>query len=552
MAIEKLEENEPKASGEKKVSNVIFIFSLGIYAKFLQTPNTKNSQNKEEAEEIITRSGSVRGKTVTSEEGFSHFEYLGIPYAQPPIGELRFQNPIPVKPWIETLDATKAGPVCYQKGNFGFGLGEMSEDCLTLNIYTQDKNLDSKPVMIWIHGGGFTEGSGSQYIPVKLIREGVIVVTLNYRLGSLGFLTFGNNLVSGNMGLKDQQLAIRWVKQNIERFGGDPEQITLFGESAGGISVHAHVLSPWNYGLIKGAIAQSGTMLIYSNSRQNEERFARTAADRLGCENDDLGEETLRCLQAVDIDQLNNDLDPRNANFNKIKGPAPFEWRPVIDKYSSNPFLPLESLEALKTGTFNRVPFMSGTVKNEGALMFGILRGAGWSRANLTEFWKYVGPSLILQSPSVGDYTPQERDMATISLKYYNHPVEETSVGLDQPWMDLMGDAAFLSPDQKSVGLMSQYSPAVFNYYFTQQVATSLLAQLFKLGQEYTPVHADDIAFLFDFIVQNMTISSSDGDKKLSSKMVKYWTNFAKYGHPTPSSDDDLTTWIPATTTDKV
>ena len=184
--------------------------------------------------------------------------------------------------------------------------------------------------------------------------------------------------------------------------------------------------------------------------------------------------------------------------------------------------------------------------------MFGILMGAGWSKANLTEFWKYVGPSLILQSPSVGDYTPQERAMATISLKYYNHPVEETSVGLDQPWMDLMGDTAFLSPDQKSVGLMSKYSPAVFNYHLTQQVDTPLLAQLFKMGPEYTPVHADDIPFLFDFIVQNMTISSSDGEKKLSSSMVKYWTNFAKYGHPTPSGDDDLPTWAPATTTDKV
>merc|ERR1712106_154674 len=372
-----------------------------------------------ETETVQTRVGEIKGKRINT-DGYSHYTFFGIPYAQPPVGSLRFKAPLPVRPWTKSLEAFEKGPQCYQKNEFLPGVNaDYSEDCLHLNIYTEDLKTTAKPVMIWSHGGGFTLGSGNDYAPLDaLLEEGVIVVTINYRLGSLGFLTFGNDFVSGNMGLKDQALAIQWVKQNIQNFGGNPNKITIFGESAGAFSVHAQVLSPWNFGQIQGAIAQSGTMLFYNSLKSfgsREELFAEE-------------------------------------------------------------------------------------------IMF-----------------------------------------ANISLKYYNHPEGDSALAKDQPLMDLFTDVSFISPDQKTVQLMSKYSRHVFNYFLTQQTDNSLLGKLYNLSIEYTPIHADDLFFLMDVFGQQ--IKMSEEESSLSNHMVKYWTNFAKYGHPTPSAQD-LPFWNSVTETE--
>merc|ERR1711983_402115 len=201
---------------------------------------------------VITGSGKIQGKRVTR-NGKSHLEFLGIPFAEPPIGDLRFKPPVPVKPWSGILEALEDGFVCPQMPNPlvpNITEDDMSEDCLTLNIFTNDINIDKpKAVMIWIYGGGFYLGAKDKYRMQGLIDEDVILVAMNYRLHALGFMSFGNNLVSGNMGLKDQQLAMQWIRANIQHFGGDPERIVLFGESAGAMSVQAHILSPFNQGI---------------------------------------------------------------------------------------------------------------------------------------------------------------------------------------------------------------------------------------------------------------------------------------------------------------
>merc|ERR1719268_587537 len=302
---------------------------------------------------IQTRSGAIRGKKVASKGKSTYFEFLAIPYAQPPVGRLRFKPPKMVRPWTKTFEAMKRGPQCYQKSEALGTNVSMSEDCLQLNIYTPDLEKTSKPVMIWIHGGGFVIGSANDYNPERLTREGVIVVTINYRLGSLGFLTFGNDLVSGNMGLKDQALAIQWVKQNIEQFG------------------------------------------VY-------------AAKTFDCSDDkvELDEATLQCLQDVDVKQLNEKLSRTDkedfANFSEA---FPFEWRPVIDNYASNPFLPLHPLEAMITGIFNRIPFISGTVKNEGALMVGGMKAQGITNEKIKENWASIGAPLLLTSSTEKNFT---------------------------------------------------------------------------------------------------------------------------------------------------
>merc|ERR1711936_19243 len=323
---------------------------------------------------VRTFLGIVKGNRFGTDQGRTYYKFLGIPYAQPPVDELRFLPPKPVNAW-GTLVATEDGPVCPQV-NFLAGGGFIGdEDCLHLNIYTPSLVSASnpfalKPVMLWIHGGGFTIGSGTEneYDPVLLLDEDVVVVSINYRLGPLGIMTFGNNKVVGNMGLKDQNMAIKWIKNYIRYFGGDPKKITIFGESAVGMSVHAQVLSPFNHGLLAGAIAQSGTMLYKQlhTKKPGDERIAIKAAKAFNCSSKGLDDEMLRCLQDIPVtDLIQTTLIPA---FESDESDVSYAWTPTVDYFSYEPFLPIQPLEALKKGIYNHVPFMSGTVKDEGSL----------------------------------------------------------------------------------------------------------------------------------------------------------------------------------------
>ena len=218
------------------------------------------AQEEEELSDIVyTGSGPVRGRKVTTDNKTT-YEFLGIPFAEPPTGKLRFMPPVPVSPWTQVYEATSDGPACLSKSFAAlenFGGTDKSEDCLTLNIFSNNIGTFRKQpqaVMVWIHGGGFVLGSKDLYRMQGIVDEDVVLVAMNYRLHALGFMSFGNKLVSGNMGLKDQNLAIQWVRYNIHHFGGDPNRITIFGESAGAISVQAQVLSPYNNGLLSGEI----------------------------------------------------------------------------------------------------------------------------------------------------------------------------------------------------------------------------------------------------------------------------------------------------------
>ena len=322
----------------------------------------------EPTQTIFTGSGPLQGRKVTTAAGSSHYEYLGIPFAEPPTGRRRFRAPLPVQPWQEVLQAIQDGSPCLQPIT-GFEFGEtsgMSEDCLTLNIFTTtNTHHQNKPVMFWIHGGGFSQGSKDQYRMRGLIEEDVVLVTTNYRLHALGFLSFGNSLVSGNMGLQDQHLALQWVRHNIHRFGGDPGRITIFGESAGAMSVQAQVLSPYNIGLLGGAIAQSGSILSLSTTQPGVEvEAAENVLEALGCPTA-RDWTSLDCLQGLNMETMIVNITDDFRSFMDPNIESKFQFSPVIDSFASNPFLPLDPLEALKTGQFNQVPYMSGIVKNE-------------------------------------------------------------------------------------------------------------------------------------------------------------------------------------------
>jgi carboxylesterase type B len=216
--------------------------------------------------EVTIEQGKLRGSTGTNLRGETFLKFQGIPYAKPPLGELRFKSPQPPKKWSGVFDASKGGDNCYSCDMYRPELVLGSENCLVLNVYTKkisdEKEKNLCPVLFWIHGGGFVYGSGSEdlYSPDYLITEDVVVVTINYRLGILGFLRLEDPSlgVPGNAGMKDMVMALKWVQRNIDKFGGDPNNVTIFGESAGGVSTHLLLLSPMSKGLFHKAIAQSG------------------------------------------------------------------------------------------------------------------------------------------------------------------------------------------------------------------------------------------------------------------------------------------------------
>lgn len=209
----------------------------------------------------MTTGGTIIGETVSTGLFSNLHRFLGIPYAQPPLGNLRFRAPLPHPGWTGVRDGTIMGEGCIASVNVGSPTG--SEDCLFLNVYTPSLVGTNRPVMFWVHGGGFAAGSGDTWIygPEHLIDDNVVVVTVNYRLGPFGFLSTEDNNAPGNYALKDLALALRWVQDNIAAFGGDRNSVTIFGQSAGSCLVHYLVLSRQTTGLFHRAISQSGSAL---------------------------------------------------------------------------------------------------------------------------------------------------------------------------------------------------------------------------------------------------------------------------------------------------
>ncbi|XP_015436516.1 PREDICTED: venom carboxylesterase-6-like [Dufourea novaeangliae] len=239
---------------------------------------------------IRTKSGPVQGEILnTAWNAVRYSSFKGIPYGQPPVGRLRYRPPEPAEPWRETLIANKEENRCPQI-DAATNVFTGDEDCLYLNVYTPmttfRKGMHKHAVMLWIHGGSNTFGSknASEYGPDLLIEQGIVLVSINYRLGALGFLSLGREEAAGNAGLKDQTLALRWVQENIATFGGDPRRVTIFGQSSGSADVNFHVLSPKSNGLFARAIFMSGTALApwaYYTPDQSMEK-AKQLASHLG------------------------------------------------------------------------------------------------------------------------------------------------------------------------------------------------------------------------------------------------------------------------------
>lgn len=457
--------------------------------------NTPVNQNQ-----VRVTGGVVQG---VNENGITVFK--GIPFAAPPVGKLRWQPPQPVVPWQGVLQADHFAAACPQlvSGNFASidnNMGTQSEDCLYLNIWTPalDKGAKAKlPVMVWIHGGGFAFGASSQsnWTGEKLAAKNVVLVSIAYRLGVFGFLAHPElsaenvHKVSGNYGLMDQQAALAWIQKNIAAFGGDPANVTIFGESAGGISVSMLCASPLSKGLFKRAISESGgafgpvedKRLLGMQSLKAAEQNGLALAKRLGATN-------VAALRQVPVKKILQDQgSTMGANW------------PVCDGY----VLLDDATKLYRQGRYNDVDILIGTNSNEGAMFLQ-------NPVHKEDYLQYANLFGTLKSQALTIYPGNTDTEALTSMR------------------NIFMDTVFAWPTYTWARLQSMTGHSkVYVYYFDQTEPAHQTALKFDGA-----AHSDEINYVFGHVDKNFNFQYTDKDRALSTAVMDYWTNFARTGNP--------------------
>ena len=447
-----------------------------------------------DAQIVNTRSGPIQGSTSIDPDVVA---FKGIPYAAPPVGERRWRPPQPVEPWTQTRSCTDYGPVSLQRNQRRRGV--QNEDCLYLNVWTKRGYETAKrPVMVWIHGGGFTQGSGNQG-PAggdALARKGVVLVTINYRLGAMGFMTHpalsaeSPHNVSGNYGILDQIAALRWVRDNIAAFGGDPGNVTIFGESAGGTSVYLLTATPLAKGLFHHAILQSPWLdpIIFRELKQESDNGPAAEFD---------GSEQTKRLFSDELDDADEPDDTdgvlvklRSLSSDEVLEEVRARWPIAIDGY----LFPKRPSQIYADGEQNDVAAIVGTNRDEGTMFAGRVgfKTNDDFRAAVTErFGEHADKIIAFYQP---DSDRQRRRVAA----------------------QLITDGWFVQPARQFARAMDRSHKDVWMYHFTRPAWGWMGA-----------AHAAEIAYVFGKLEQ-----PSEDDAKLSEAMMDYWVQFATTGDP--------------------
>src|SRR5215475_1890637 len=439
-----------------------------------------------------TANGAVRGVANGAVD-----EFLGIPYAAPPVGALRWQPPQPAASWSGVRDATQFAPHCPQLAT-PFGQASTSEDCLFLNVFTPShKQAGSQfPVLVWIHGGALVTGESDDYNPTALVEDGVTVVTINYRLGALGFLAHSAladaNGQSGDYGLMDQQAALRWVQRNVASFGGNPHNVTIFGESAGGLSTLSQVASPQARGLFERAIVESGSYNLTQASLASAESAGETFAAKAGC-----ASQTTACLRSLPVSTI---LADQNAAG----------YTPNIN----SEVLPESLGAAFATGNFSRVPIINGTNRDEWRLFVALSELEG-NPVTASNYQSMISSTLGVPVAVA----------AIIAAQYPLTAFPSPSIALGAVGTDAIFACPALAIDQS----VSRFVPT-FGYEFNDENAPENF--LPPVSFPYGAAHASELQYLFGLPTAAFPGTLSAQQQLLAAIMKGYWTDFAKRGFP--------------------
>jgi para-nitrobenzyl esterase len=438
---------------------------------------------------VVTRAGAVRGSA-----GYPEV-YRGIPYAAPPVGRLRWHAPMPAKHWAGVRDGTRFGNDCMQAPWIVSSGVPFSEDCLTLNVWTPAHGAGlRRPVIVYLYGGGFIGGSGAYalYDGGALAREGVIVVNLNYRVGVLGFLAHpalaaeSPRRASGNYGLMDQIAALEWIQRNIAAFGGDPTRVTIFGESAGAVSVAMLLVSPRAKGLFQTAILQSTTVPWLSGKADAEAAGARLGADI----------EALRKVPAEQLLAHNFDFFPHSSyEFLDLEFPSPTIDGDLISE---------QPRSAFARGAINPAVVVVGYNADEGGMFMPADRKQTKAsyEAWATKHFQALAPAVLAVTPALDDAVAQGAMSA------------------------VLGDAVFNESGRMVARAAARAGLRTYAYLFTKSVA----------NRPPVPWHSESVRYVFGTLDAGGFVpwrpAADAGDHILSRTMRRYWARFATRGDP--------------------
>lgn len=499
----------------------------------LREPTRKVLKSTMENSIVTVKQGQLKGTIKKLLDGSSYYSFKGIPYAQPPIGELRFQAPLPPNPWEGVRDASSHGPVCPQYDMNISQIVKGDEDCLYLNVYTKSLTPNANlPVMVYIHGGGFLSGSGNtdMYGPDFFLQHDVILVTINYRLEVLGFLCLDIPEAPGNAGIKDQVAALRWTKDNIAKFGGDPDNITIFGESAGAASVTYHMLSPMSKGLFDKAIGQSGVCFQDWAINSGAVDRAFRVGKFLGKDTNDVYDllKFLKGVPAIDLLKLSFHIKTPDEKYRGL----PLIFVPVVEKKFDNiePFITEHPIDMVLSKKAIKVPLMLGYTSAEGLLI-------------LQDHLKKL--DVMKEQPSY--YVPREiaQKVTKDKLKDFGERIKafyfgdnKISEATSQSIVNLQSDMIFFYNTHRFAEFYSLFNEPLYMYRFDFDTKLNMMKIIFGLEEMYGACHADDLFYLFHNKINAQAYQSDEKLRQIVYKLTKLWTNFAKTGDPTP--DDSL------------
>nr|XP_003706284.1 PREDICTED: esterase FE4-like [Megachile rotundata] len=482
--------------------------------------------------------GILKGlKTESILHNKPYYSFKGIPYAKPNVGPHKFRTPEPADSWDGVYDATQHRSVCpfycmIKKGLIG------DEDCLYLNVYTPVLDKEAgKAVMVFLHPGGWNAGMADDMLfgPDFLVEHDVVVVTLNYRLGALGYLNTQDKNAPGNAGMKDQVLALKWVKDNIHFFGGCPNRVTLVGHCSGGASVMYHMLSPMSEGLFTAAIVQSGNILNPWAITYNSRELAFKLGESLGIHTTDSAElvQKLTEFHVKDIVDATIELD---KTLNPLNGRL-ISFVPSVEAdMGQDIFLPNDPWTMIKSGRLANVPFLTGLTKDEGIF-----------------FAQGMLDSIELLNTEPDIFLPDDLNFTDTTWKkkngecLRNHYFGEKQISKDdlKEYATMIGDIYVKAGEVLSLEIIKNRNSApVFEYLYTYEAPTGFMKNLH--GVTDGAAHGDELYYIFySHAFKNLPEPGSPAEK-MTNMITKMWTNFAKDGYPSSKMDNDVTVkWEP-------
>ncbi|XP_059401886.1 fatty acyl-CoA hydrolase precursor, medium chain isoform X2 [Carassius carassius] len=503
------------------------VFSLCVLIQL----SLQNTVKEKDGPVLQTKLGALKGEYVKAKgkDTVVH-SYLGVPFAKPPVGPLRFSPPQPAEKWDGVKDASKQPFMCLQEKQLIVDLAanlsmnvevpDSSEDCLYLNVYTPSKPgaNDRFPVMVWIHGGGFSSCSASLFDGhVLAAYQDVVVVLIQYRLGLLGFFSTGDEHAPGNYGLLDQAAALQWVQENIHSFGGDPESVTIFGESAGGVSVSLLVLSPLSANLFHHAIAESGTAAMDAILNPNPLALAQAVGNASGCDISS-PKEIVDCMMQLTEEDI--------LKIAKEHPMLPFGV--TMDGL----FIPKPVAELLQSHEFNKVPLITGITDDEwGYIMPNFFSPPGWTDGMDME---QMLPFLTMFNPAL-----QDQLVAELVLNEYLGTSPDR-IKIRDGFREIMGDFMFNVPARKLANYHRDAGAPVYVYEFQHPPSILRKKRPSFVGSD----HTDEIAFVFGSCFADGRIKLKEDlleeENELCRTVMAYWGNFARTGSP---NGPGLTEW---------